>query len=299
MTVSDTISGASRRKAASFLFSAVAAVAATTAAAAQDITSALDHLHYNGETMSEYYMFGTKSTGLVVSRKSGKSLTQWQTKPTTEGHTEFTWGDPNHWPSLPGKPIIVEERAVKQNCAGGKAFVWVDAYRNDYPATNKHARFKIQTTHAEFRVGAGPWIDITDGGSCGTEGQPYALHDVTTDEYSLRVWGNIYKADAVTVGKTFFWQHSMTYMPSVSNNCWRTDTATARPAVKHHEAWWDSQKGWSQGSGSMDASGAPDGVSVTLGRWSMIGKGAGIGWAGSLKDSSAVGDACLQTDTRG
>jgi hypothetical protein len=260
-----------------------------------DVTDTLNRLHYNGETMREYYLFGTHSTGVVVSRKTGKSLTQWQTKPTGTDTTEFTWGDPSHWPSLPGKPIVVEERAVRHNCAGGRDFVWVDAYRNDYANSDKHARFKIMTSRAEFRVGTGPWIDITAGGSCGAIGQPYALNEVTTDEYSLRVWGNIFKADGVTVGKRFFWQHSMAYIPRVSNPCWKTDKVSVRSAIQHHEAWWDDQKGWSQGAGSMDKSGTPDGVSVTLGRWSMIGKGAGIGWAASLGRSGAIADACTAT----
>jgi hypothetical protein len=261
-----------------------------SALARQDVNDVLNQLHLNGESMSDYYSLGVRRAGLMINSSTGQKVSQWMTKPITPTRTDFTWGDPNNWPTAAGKPINVEEWSVKSNCAGGRTFVWLDAFRNDYANSAVHNRFRIATTRAEIRVGNGPWIDITAGGTCGTDGQPYALHDVTTDQYGLRVWGNIYKIDDVTVGRRFFWQETMSYVATAKNACWKTDTSQVRPAIKQEEAWWDSTTGWKPGSGSIGANKEPDGKDVVYGRWQMVGKGAGEGW----QESDSAEKLCLQ-----
>lgn len=250
-------------------------------------------LHFNGETMSDYYTLGAKRAGLLVYSKTGLRLSQWATTPVAPGRTDFTWGDPRHWPSQPGKPIHVEEWSIKSNCAGGKTFVWMDAYRNDYVRSSLQHRYKVETTRAEFRVGEGPWVDITAGGACGTMGQPYALHDVTTDPYSLRVWGNIYTADGQSVGRRFFWQHTISYVPDARNSCWKADAEKTRPAIKQEEAWWDSFNGWTLGTGAASQNGEPDGSQVAYARWQMVGKGVGGGWGGQTQ-ARTESEFCMQ-----
>jgi len=269
-----------------------AIVQVNVSCAAQNADDVIKELQFNGETMSDYHTLGSRRMGVMINRITGQKLSQWATNPVGPTRTDFTWGDPNNWPSAPGKPISVEEWSIKSNCAGGRTFVWLDAYRNDYADSSVRNRFKIGTTRAEIRVGGGPWTDITDGG-CGVEGQPYALHDVTTNPYGLRVWGNIYQVDGVTVGRRFFWQETISYVPNANNSCWTKDPDRVRPAIKQEEAWWDSTNGWKPGSGSMGVNGEPDGAQVTYGRWQMVGKGAGEGWNLSLRGSSA-NQFCLQ-----
>ena len=263
---------------------------ARAGASSQDPNDVLSQLHLNGESMSDYYTLGVRRAGLMINSSTGQKVSQWMTNPITPTRTDFTWGDPNNWPSAAGQPVNVEEWSIKSNCAGGRTFVWLDAFRNDYANSAVHNRFKISTTRAEIRVGNGPWIDITAGGACGTDGQPYALHDVTTDQYSLRVWGNIYKINGVTVGRRFFWQETMSYVAAAKNVCWKTDTDQIRPAIKQEEAWWDSTNGWKPGSGSIGPNKEPDGEQVIYGRWQMIGKGAGDGW----QESDSAEKLCLQ-----
>lgn len=245
----------------------------------------------NGEKMIDYYVLGVSRRGLVVNAQTGQEMSEWRTSSADGNHTDITWIDPNNPPEKTGKPLSIEEWSIKDNCSGGEAFLWVSAYRNDYPERSRSKRFRIETTRAELS-GRGEWIDITTGGSCGTNGQPYALLKVTTAPYSLRVWGNLYKADGVTIGRRFFWQQTVTYIPSAYNSCWASDAMSSRPAIKREEAWWDSSHGWTLGSsGSMGANGEPDGEHVNYGRWTMIGKGAGYGWALGRMGSGARG--CL------
>ena len=246
---------------------------------------------FTGETMSDYYTFAARRAGLIVNSRTGQKMTQWVTRPTDTTHTDVAWVNPNVPRGADGKPASIEEWSIKSNCAGGKAFTWVDSYRSDDAKSSTQKRFKIATTRAEIRVGDGQWVDITGGGSCGTNGQPYALNDVTLTPYSLRVWGNIYKIDGTTVGRKFFWQHTLTYEPNAANPCWKQDALKTRPAIKHEEAWWDSVHGWAfHSSGSMGDIGQPDGVTVTYGRWQMVGKGVGHGWIGSFPG----GLVCMQ-----
>ena len=238
---------------------------------------------FTGETMSDYYTFASRRAGLIVNSRTGQKMTQWVTKPTAATHTDVAWVNPNVRRGADGKPASVEEWTIKSNCVGGKGFTWIDSYRSDDPKSSTQKRFKIATTRAEIRVADGQWVDITNGGDCGTKGQPYALNDVTLTPYSLRVWGNIYMIDGITVGRKFFWQHTLTYVSAATNPCWQQDALKTRSAIKQEEAWWDSVHGWAFHSvGSLSKLGQPDGVTVTYGRWQMIGKAIGHGWIGSF-----------------
>jgi hypothetical protein len=193
------------------------------------------------------------------------------------------WSSPRGGEAQTGS---VEEWSLKHNCAGGRSFLWLDAYRQKRP-DGGGARFRIVTRRAEMQVGAGAWFDITPGGACGREGHPMALQDVPRETYSLRVWGDILMADGVTVGRRFFWQSTMSYHPAVENPCWKGEDRV-RPAVRQQEAWWDSAKGWTIGSGRLGANGEPDGARVRYTRWNMTGKGAGQGWQGELQNGARL-----------
>jgi hypothetical protein len=263
---------------------------ASASASDQDLSDVFKQLDFNGESMSDYYSLGMRRAGLMINSSTGQRVSQWMSKPVSPTRTDFIWGDPDKWPSDAGKPINIEEWSIKSNCAGGRTFVWLDAFRNDYANSDVHNRFRIATTRAEIRVSNGPWIDITAGGACGFDGQPYALNEVTTGQYSLRAWGNIYKVDNVTVGTRFFWQETMSYVAAARNTCWKTDKSPIRPAIKQEEAWWDSTSGWQPGSGSIGPNREPDGERVNYGRWQMIGKGAGSGW----QESDSAEKLCLK-----
>ncbi len=278
--------------AASVILSMTRAAAALDGTSGRDLTAIFNQLHFNGESMSDYYTLGVRRAGLMINSGTGQKVSRWMTTPISPTRTDFTWDDPNDRPSGAGKPINIEEWSVKSNCAGGRSFVWLDAFRNDFADSVVHHRFKIKTSRAEIRIGNGPWVDITAGGSCGTDGQPYALLDVTTDPYSLRVWADIYTVDEVTVGRRFFWQATMSYVAAAKNPCWKQDANQMRPAIKQEEAWWDSTTGWGPGSGSIGANEQPDGKQVHYGRWQMIGKGAGDGWLGA----DSLEQLCLQTE---
>lgn len=238
----------------------------------------LERLDYNGGTMEDFYAFHTKRTALLIDSRTGRGISTRSSEPVSNTRTDFIYHNPNKEPD--SGPISVEEWSIKSNCAGGRKFIWLDSFRNDYPDSGKRLNFRIETTRAEIRTN-GAWVDITDGGTCGTDGQPYALFDVTNDSYTLRVWGNLYKADGKTVGRRFFWQDTMSYVPVAANGCWKSDASTVRPAVKQEEAWWDSRSGWAFGSsGTMNSEGEPDGRVVDYGRWKLIAKGAGPGWQG-------------------
>lgn len=254
------------------------------------------NFHFTEDSMADYYPLRDQKTGVLIIGEGGKPLSRWKTNPLPT-HTDVFWVSPNADLSLhKGDLLSVEEWATKKSCAGGLDFIWLNAYRNDFADGSPSRRYRIETTRAEIRRDAGPWIDITSGGSCGTNGQPYALERVSADPYTLRVWGNIYNADGVTVGRRFFWQHTLTYEVQASNPCWQTDSAKQRPAVRQEEAWWDSAHGWATGNGSLGANKEPDGILVKYTRWGLIAKGAGWGWQGDMNVLDSRWRFCLQSE---
>jgi hypothetical protein len=240
--------------------------------------------------MTDFYTLGQQRTGLVTNGR-GVSVTRWTTNPAGGGRTDVTWANPNG-PKNENSPVSVEEWSVPHRCADGHSYVWLNAYRSDFP-NGEHARFRIESERAQVRVGNGPWLDVAQ--ICGHEGQPKALLDVPEEPYSMQIWGRIYKADGVAVGRRFFWRATMTYQKSIENPCW-TGASRVRPAIKQEEAWWDSAKGWSIGSGSMGTDGEPDGRIVHYSRWGMIGKGVGQGWVGGFRPGAI--DMCLSSEPR-
>jgi hypothetical protein len=246
------------------------------------------NFHFTGQRMTDYYTLGQRRTGLVTNGR-GAGVTRWSTIPTSADHTDVIWANPSG-ATNDRIPLSVEEWNAEHICADGHSYVWLNAYRQDFP-NGAHARFRIESDHAEVRVGDGPWHEITP--TCGHEGQPKAFLNVPEEPYSLQVWGKIYKADGVTVGRRFFWRASMSYQNSVENPCWNGE-GRVRPAVKQEEAWWDSAKGWSLGSGSMGDNEEPDGRVVQYSRWGMIGKGIGQGWVGGFRPGE-VG-MCLSSE---
>lgn len=240
--------------------------------------SSIGLLTFNGELMNQYFTLGQRRAALIVTEGSGAGYTQWATAPVAGSpwRTDMVWGSPAQWPAPPGQPVYNEEFDIKNNCTAGKNFVWLHAFRNDNPNGTRD-RFKLVTTRAEIQVG-GMVTDITSGGSCGLEGQPYMLNDVSTVPYIIRVWGDILMADGITIGRKFFWQAQYTHNPALTNNCWAGSGSKTRPAVEQIEAWWDSTHGWSIGSGTLGPDGIPDGRNVVMPREQSIAKGLGGGW---------------------
>lgn len=235
-----------------------------------------------GETVDQYYPFHARKGGLLVTANSDATkVSEWAMLPTSSTKADLSWGDPTNWPD---PNASIEEYELKKNCAQGLDFLWLNAYRDPAPGH----RFPVSTTRAEIRVGNGAWVDITSGGSCGTQGQPYMLSNLVNETYELRVWGNIYDIYGA-VGRRFFWQERVS-SDQTTNACWKNDSTVTRPVITQRETWWDSASGWiAGGSGSMGANGEPDGATVSYARGQGIGKGVGPGWT-----TSGSASYCMQ-----
>ena len=229
-----------------------------------------------GEVIERYYPFNMQRGALLVSQSNiNENASQWANRNVSPTRIDITWGTPGNWP---GPDSSTEEFEIRSNCAGGKRMLYLNAFTNE----NINQRYPIETRKAEIKIGSGSWIDITGGGTCGTNGQPYALADLIAEPYTMRLWGNIYGVDG-KIGRTFFWQHTITHDASSMNSCWQNDAMTSRPAMVQEEAWWDSVNGWMNsgpniGTGSMGANGEPDGNSAPYVRGQKIGKDVGLGW---------------------
>ncbi len=249
--------------------------------------SPFEFLQPTGQTLDEYYPLRKAESGVIFSLRDGRPMSKWRTEPTGSDTVDVIWEDPRS----PNKPERIEEWAVKRNCAGGANFVWLNAYRNEALANGVSVRFAIRTTKAEIKVNDEGWFDITSGGSCGTDGQPYALFDAVSAPYSLRVWGEIIRPNGATVGRRFFWQHTVSLERLSHSPCLHGKDAEERPALKRSEAWWDTSHGWTLGSsGSTGANGEPDGQVVNYGRWGLVAKDRGWGWVvGGGRNNLAYG----------
>ncbi len=229
-----------------------------------------------GEIIERYYPFNVQHGALLVSQSNiNENASQWANRNVSPTRIDITWGTPGNWP---GPDSSTEEFEIRSNCAGGKRMLYLNTFTNE----NIGERYPIETRKAEVKIGSGPWIDITSGGSCGTNGQPYAFADLISEPYTMRLWGNIYGVDG-KIGRTFFWQHTITHEASSMNSCWQDHAVKSRPAMVQEEAWWDSSSGWmnsgsNTGSGSMGANGEPDGNTVNYVRGQKIGKDVGMGW---------------------
>ena len=118
------------------------------------------------------------------------------------------------------------------------------------------------------------------------------LRALTNEKYAIRLWGNIYNDGGLTVGRRFFWQHTVHPTQSTTNSCWQVDSVSTRLGLYQEEAWWDSASGWmnpERGVGSMGANGEPDGVYLPYVRGQFVGKGVGVGWL----NTGAI-EACMQ-----
>jgi hypothetical protein len=244
-------------------------------AAAETAATPFSTLKFNGERATDYFLLRDNSTGVLMS--GGRRMSRWTIKPVTSTQTDISWSSPDVQKGSPPEPPKVEEWSIRRNCMDGRSFLWLDAYRSDIGIADKSPRFRIGARRTEFRGVDGEWVKLDTSG-CGAGGHLYALYDVTTDAYGIRVWGDIYMADGVTVGRRFFWQANLAYAPNVENPC-RRSPDRARPGLRLDEAWWDNVNGWSIGSGDMlDAE--PSGANVIYGRWGIIAKGGGPGWVG-------------------
>jgi len=244
---------------------AVLLAAAALPAAAAD-TLGLPPDWQSLETYDEYAPYREARLGRFTDEATRTWEGQWETLPTSNGTTDVSWGDPEHWDQR-----SIEEHAIRHRCAGGHSFVWLDAYRH---ADGK--RFAIKTTRAILRHRGGTF-DITPGGHCGTSGQPYALYRIFPFPYELQVWGKVYSADGMP-STAFFWQERVTPNVLAENSCWEGDAQTTRRALRQDEAWWDAGQGWAVGKGSLGLDGLPTGTDIVYGGSHYIAQGVGFGW---------------------
>ncbi len=216
------------------------------------------------------------------------AFSQWATDPTGTNQADVTWGPPSGWPA----GSSTEEHEIKSNCSGGASMAWLNAYR-DY---NSGARYTIDTTHATYYdVNSSTTYDITDGGSCGQNGQPYALYDVYNAPYILSVWGNIRFSNGV-VAKRFFWTAKYTNNVTETNSCWSAGSTSAT-TILQEEAWWDSQSGWlGTGSGHIDSTtNEPDGTAINYSDYQTIAEGIGYSWTyGNYPSGVKTQTGCLR-----
>jgi hypothetical protein len=205
---------------------------------------------------SDFIPYGAARTGYFSSPPTGATDPNafWKTTPRSGTWTDVQWGPPSGAGYLGLPASNIEEHEIKANCYGGQTFVWVNAYRNDYaPAPALPAggsfRFPVTTTKA-LLIDANGTTDITSGGNCGTNGQPYAKHSVDGNPYTIRVWGNLYD-HLGGFARRWFWQARYTLNIAVENSCWTGSGPKTRPALRQEEVWWDSSGGWIRGTGDL------------------------------------------------
>jgi len=235
------------------------------------------------DTFDKYAPLRDRKSGLMVNKSNLLPYSQWATNPTSSTTTDVAWGGPSTWPEA-----NYEEWDVKFGCVMNKDFVWINAYRN-YAGN----RFAIRTTKALLINDKGKVLDIINGGQCGTEGQPYALHKIDNEQYIIKVWGDLLDIWG-NVGKRFYWEHIITPY-QVVDPCWQTDMTKLRIAIRQDEAWWDSDQQWVIGGGNIDPNtNEPDGTGVRYGRYQTIAKNAGYVWTYERWDLGKEVTGCLQ-----
>ena len=246
---------------------------------------------------AQFIPYGTSRTGYFSNAPAGLYDPNlfWKTIPRSSTRTDVQWG-----PAKPGYlgalATGVEEHEVKTNCFAGQSFIWLNGYRDDYaPSTvfpsGFSARFAVTTTKA-ILVDSNGTTDITNGGNCGTNGQPYAKYIVDSNPYIIRVWGNVYDYQG-NFAKRWFWQARYTLHSAVANSCWIGSGSNVRPALLQEEVWWSDGQ-WELGTGEMgtptngpntgsaDASKfEPTGNNIVLQRAQYMALDAGWLWQGS------------------
>jgi FG-GAP-like repeat len=221
----------------------------------------------------------------------------WKTTPQSGTKTDVQWSAPD----VNGF-VNIEEHEVKSNCANNESYTWVNAYRNFNAQTNTNNRFKVSTTKALI-IDASGTHDITSGGSCGTDGQPYARFKVDGSPYMIQVWGNIHNIDG-SFANRFFWQARYTFAPSVANSCWQGTGSNVRPALKQEEVWWDAVGGWLRGTGNLAtptngpfvgnaARPEPDATGLIMTGFSYLALNAGHLWQGGNTSTNEPAAYCL------
>jgi hypothetical protein len=211
---------------------------------------------------------------------------QWSTVPVDSVTTWVYWGDPRKW-----QDAEIEEHAVLVHPVDGRRWVWVRAYIDQ----KLQRRYAIATTRAEL-IRGDKVEDVTPPAGMG--GQPYALADFD-GPFTVRVWGTVAQDPRVCATskaqppdvkedgcdpmkrRKWFWQHTITPLPSVQNPCWSGSGPSWRPALLQEEVWWDSNRGWARGSGQLDAAGNPTGEGLRYEGMQTIAKGIGFAWTGA------------------
>lgn len=251
------------------------------------------------ETWLDYLPLNVRSTAVLWWRPDMASLpvspmSRFDIIPKTTARGDFfgadiQWGAPA---DFGGPDDIFEEWATKPGCYSKNPYLWLHAFRD-----NHGQRFEIRTLRYEY-------VDLTTGqtfnatNDCpllpdGTlQGQPYAIMNVWSQPYRIKLWMIILNADGIQ-DKRVYWEHTVTPRPAgVYNSCWESDAWNNRPAIEQREAWWEiwpgggeTQGRWLLGGGGVpfDRSLQPqDPGIVWQGRLNVFGLWAGIGWIGAM-----------------
>ncbi|MBL8311202.1 MAG: hypothetical protein JNL19_12310 [Burkholderiales bacterium] len=259
-------------------------------------------LQFSGESHYDYALHFSKFAGLVGNSyyAGNPNGTAFASKPAADGiHSEIFWIrstppstgnsqgiDPiQNWTNA-GISYNGEEFGKAFNCAGGLPFLWQYAF-NQYDVdpitkavTSYRYPFKADKVLLEF---SGKSVDITAGGACGASGIPYALANVPTVPYTLKVWATY------QFGGKFYWQVRFDPPTAITNSCWSGAGNNTSPAIKQSEAWWDGTQqsngvwngNWVLGSGTNGPDGLPTGANVAYGSTGTLAKNRGWLWTGS------------------
>ncbi|HET8898643.1 MAG TPA: hypothetical protein VFN09_07750, partial [Rhodanobacteraceae bacterium] len=229
---------------------------------------------------------------------------KWVTVPTSSTTSEIYWTkgdqklavgdgdgvDPlSNWRAQ-GISYLGEEFRIKSSCLIGRDFICQDAFTqynvNTTTLLVTKYRYPFHLTRAIIEYN-GLSIDITNEIACdGNNGIPYALQQIPTMPYILKVWAQYDFGQH----RPFYWQ--VRYQPPAQrmNTCWRGAGASTRSAIANSEAWWD--RTWTSGSGALGADGKPNGEGVTYDPTSYRGKSAGWVWS---NEGSPGWDPCLES----
>ena len=175
-------------------------------------------------------------------------------------------------PNQKGKPPGSRNGEQYHMCiAPNGTWVWFDQYLDDQPGQNlvKHA---VSSTKIIFTPSSGAPVDLISDGTyaaCGSAGQPYLLLSGAPWDYRLQVWGYLTN----NTKDLNYWDETVTGPTATVDDCLRP--AFTFSAAIRKEAYWSNTVPlrWTQGTGTVDTKGIPDGLKVTYGRTTWDGAG--------------------------
>lgn len=270
---------------------------------ATNIIHAVPSIYPTATAYTHYDFFPLKNKKVGIAYAGSNAYSKWATQPSPEStlKTNALWGIPESrdvpgvdpiyiWDlGLPQEPSI-EEFQTALNCTHGLSFIWQPGY-----VSYTYGVHHTQHLHkAEIVLPSGTY-SITPNTSCMPIGIPYALLNIPTQPYRIKVWGEIRRGgDPQQKYYDFYWD--VTYSPptNVYNSCWEGTGAT-KLAVAQEEVWWTNSDGYWHGGGnvSLDSNGVPDGISVTYPSRGTVALDAGWLWTSMPLNGYSGTSLCL------